>query len=101
MITETTSSWYKINKEWNYLDLAVADYNFTAIPSASPHDLNIPLVAGGSTMEYYQDNGAMNKKIQKAKYDSGIGSSPQLRQCPTRYTQWSQGISWYTVGGVE
>lgn len=65
MITETTSSWYKINKEWNYLDLAVADYNFTAIPSASPHDLNIPLVAGGSTMEYYQDNGAMNKKIQK------------------------------------
>ncbi|CUM55258.1 uncharacterized protein AC631_01014 [Debaryomyces fabryi] len=32
MITDTTSLWYKINKERNQLDQIVPDYNFTAIP---------------------------------------------------------------------
>lgn len=32
MITETTSLWYKINKERNQMDQLAPDYNFTAIP---------------------------------------------------------------------
>ncbi|KAF8002976.1 hypothetical protein HF325_002221 [Metschnikowia pulcherrima] len=65
MITETTSSWYKINKEWNYLELAVADYNFTAIPSSLSDAQSMPLVANGSSMDYYQENSPLNKKLQK------------------------------------
>ncbi|KAL6452392.1 DEP1 Transcriptional regulatory protein DEP1 [Candida maltosa Xu316] len=33
MITDTTSLWYKINKERNQLDQLVPDYNFSAIPA--------------------------------------------------------------------
>lgn len=32
MITETTSMWYKINKERNQLDQIVPDFNYSAIP---------------------------------------------------------------------
>lgn len=32
MITETTSMWYKINKEGNQLDQIVPDFNYSAIP---------------------------------------------------------------------
>lgn len=32
MITDTTSLWYKINKERNQLDQIIPDYNFSAIP---------------------------------------------------------------------
>ncbi|CCG21418.1 hypothetical protein CORT_0A10330 [Candida orthopsilosis Co 90-125] len=34
MITETTSMWYKINKERNQLDQIVPDFNYSAIPSS-------------------------------------------------------------------
>ncbi|ODV76650.1 uncharacterized protein CANTADRAFT_8545 [Suhomyces tanzawaensis NRRL Y-17324] len=32
MITETTSLWYKVNRERNQLDQLVPDYNFAAVP---------------------------------------------------------------------
>lgn len=65
MITNTTSHWYRINKEWNYLDLVVADYNFSALPSMSTESSSMPVVAGGSSLEYYLGNQAASKKLQK------------------------------------
>jgi hypothetical protein len=47
LVTETTSRWYKINKERNQIDQLVTDYNFSAIPTipnftvAGPVDENI------------------------------------------------------------
>lgn len=67
MVTETTSRWYKINKERNYLDQVAPDYNFTALPSLAGEDKNLllPITPGGSTMEYYQESVGTNKKVQK------------------------------------
>lgn len=47
LVSETTSRWYKINKERNQIDQLVTDYNFSAIPTipnftvAGPVDENI------------------------------------------------------------
>lgn len=65
IITETTSLWYKINKEWNYLDLAVSDYSYSALPSLLPEAYTMPMVAGGSSIEYYQEAATSNKKSTK------------------------------------
>lgn len=37
LFTQTTSLWYKINKERNQMDLLVPEYNFTALPAISSH----------------------------------------------------------------
>lgn len=62
MVAETTSLWYKINRERNYLDQIVPDYNFAALPLLNPDTLNMAIVAGGSSMEYYQDSAPLTKK---------------------------------------
>lgn len=62
MVAETTSLWYKINRERNYLDQIVPDFNFTALPSLNPHLLNMAIVAGGGTVEYYRDVPPPSKK---------------------------------------
>lgn len=63
MITETTSLWYKINKERNQLDQLVSDFNFTAIPT-------IPNVAAGSL-----DESAATSSYQ---YLDGVYENTQL-----------------------
>lgn len=62
MVAETTLLWYKINRERNYLDQLVPDYNFSAIPLLSAESVNMALVAGGSSMEYY-DGAPLSKKV--------------------------------------
>lgn len=57
MISDTTSQWYKINKERNQLDQLVPDYNYGALPQipnvtvAVPHEDQILL--SGLTAETY------------------------------------------------
>lgn len=63
MVAETTSLWYKINRERNYLDQIVPDYNFAALPQLSSEQLNMAIVAGGSSVEYYQDSAPISKKV--------------------------------------
>mmetsp|Transcript_987 Transcript_987/g.1181 ORF Transcript_987/g.1181 Transcript_987/m.1181 type:complete len:544 (-) Transcript_987:9-1640(-) len=46
MITDTTSLWYKINKERNQLDQIVPDYNFTAIPLIPNYTAVAPIEEG-------------------------------------------------------
>lgn len=48
MISETTSLWYKINKERNQLDQLAPDFNFSAIPLIPNYTVNttIPEVLG-------------------------------------------------------
>ena len=46
MITDTTSLWYKINKERNQLDQIVPDYNFTAIPLIPNYTAVAPIEDG-------------------------------------------------------
>lgn len=62
MVAETTSLWYKINRERNYLDQIVPDYNFAALPQLNLEALNMAIVAGGSSMEYYQEAAPVSKK---------------------------------------
>lgn len=62
MVAETTSLWYKINRERNYLDQIVPDYNFAALPQLNSEQLNMAIVAGGSSVEYYQDSAPISKK---------------------------------------
>lgn len=61
MVTETTSLWYKINRERNYLDLTVPDCNFTAIPSISEDKATF----GANGAESYQEGPSINKKLLK------------------------------------
>lgn len=67
MITETTTLWYKINRERNYLDQVVPDYNFAALPLVTGEDKSLlkPIAAGGSNMNYYLEGPTINKKVQK------------------------------------
>lgn len=44
MISNTTSLWYKINKERNQMDQLVPEYNFSALPQVSA-----PVTANGAT----------------------------------------------------
>lgn len=59
MVTKTTSLWYKINRERNYLDSVVPDCNFTAIPTITDERA---VFANG---DYAQENSTMNKKLLK------------------------------------
>lgn len=43
LIGDTTSLWYKINKERNQLDQLVPDYNFTAIPVIPNYTAAVPI----------------------------------------------------------
>lgn len=69
MITEATLQWYKVNKERSSLDQLVPDFNFAAIPtiptSDEPRGFSGPIVAGGSSMEYYMENPGLSKKAMK------------------------------------
>ncbi|CAG86473.2 DEHA2C16192p [Debaryomyces hansenii CBS767] len=56
MITDTTSLWYKINKERNQLDQLVPDYNFTAIPSIPNYTATVPIEEGANGVA----NGILN-----------------------------------------
>lgn len=47
MITDTTSLWYKINKERNQLDQLVPEYNFTAIPLIPNYTVAVPHIDDG------------------------------------------------------
>lgn len=62
MVAETTLLWYKINRERNYLDQLVPDYNYAAIPLLSADSVNLALVAGGSSLDYY-DGAPVSKKV--------------------------------------
>lgn len=61
MVAETTSLWYKINRERNCLDQLVPDYSYAALPLLNSDSINIALAARGS-MDYYQDAPCMSKK---------------------------------------
>lgn len=55
MITDTTSLWYKINKERNQLDQLVPDYNFSAIPLIP--NVTVPAVStSDDTMTFTSNN---------------------------------------------
>jgi hypothetical protein len=56
MITDTTSLWYKINKERNQLDQLVPDYNFTAIPLIPNYTATVPIEEGANGVA----NGILN-----------------------------------------
>lgn len=60
MVTKTTSLWYKINRERNYLDLVVPDCNFAALPTISDDRATFG-VAG----DYALEGSSMNKKVHK------------------------------------
>lgn len=67
MVTKTTSLWYKINKERNYSDQIVLDYNFTAMPTVSGDEPrgSFSGPAGGNSAEYYLENQVSKKTIKQ------------------------------------
>lgn len=70
MVTATTSQWYKINRERNLLDQIEPEYNFSALPRDS-RLTGPPIVPGGSSVGYYQENFPINKK--ELKFNTLVG----------------------------
>lgn len=76
MITDTTSLWYKINKERNQMDQIVSDYNFSAIPMIP----NVTVAAN------YQEDVSPMPNTNGALTNGVNGSTkPQLNQFPNEY----------------
>ena len=60
MILETTSKWYKINKERNKLDQLVPDYSYCAIPTIHPSSEESMVMNG-----YVEEPTSVSKKSLK------------------------------------
>lgn len=60
MILETTSKWYKINKERNKLDQLVPDYSYCAIPTIHPPSEDSMIMNG-----YVEEPTSVSKKSLK------------------------------------
>ncbi|KAI5954081.1 DEP1 [Candida margitis] len=76
MITETTSMWYKINKERNQLDQIVPDFNYAAIPSSILAQEELPVSSSGIVTEVM---GPVAPKMKKAIKQSAIVELVQQR----------------------
>ncbi|KAI5951911.1 DEP1 [Candida jiufengensis] len=63
MITETTSMWYKINKERNQLDQIVPDFNYSAIPN---NIINQEEITMGTSSTYLEAMENSTPKLRKA-----------------------------------
>lgn len=61
MVTNTTSLWYKVNRERNSIDQVVPECNFAAIPTLSEDKATFG-VGGG---EIYLESAGINKKVLK------------------------------------
>ncbi|KAI5960546.1 DEP1 [Candida pseudojiufengensis] len=63
MITETTSMWYKINKERNQLDQIVPDFNYSAIPNNIINQEDITMGTSSTYLEAIENS---TPKLRKA-----------------------------------
>lgn len=61
LVTNTTSLWYKVNRERNYVDLVVPECNFAAIPTISEDKATF----GVGGVDMYLEGSGTNKKILK------------------------------------
>lgn len=61
MVAKTTSLWYKVNRERNYVDLVVPECNFTAIPTITEDKATFGVTGG----DVYQEGASINKKVLK------------------------------------
>ncbi|AOW27439.1 hypothetical protein W5Q_01844 [Candida albicans SC5314] len=64
MITDTTSLWYKINKERNQLDQLVPDFTFAAIPSIPNGSISIEESIVNGNIDGLAES-SVSKKLQK------------------------------------
>ncbi|KGQ88962.1 hypothetical protein MEO_01816 [Candida albicans P94015] len=64
MITDTTSLWYKINKERNQLDQLVPDFTFAAIPSIPNGSISIEESIVNGNIDGSAES-SVSKKLQK------------------------------------
>ncbi|KGU32513.1 hypothetical protein MGM_01862 [Candida albicans P75063] len=64
MITDTTSLWYKINKERNQLDQLVPDFTFAAIPSIPNGSISIEESIVNGNIDSLAES-SVSKKLQK------------------------------------
>ncbi|RLP63095.1 hypothetical protein L150_01807 [Candida albicans Ca529L] len=64
MITDTTSLWYKINKERNQLDQLVPDFAFAAIPSIPNGSISIEESTVNGNIDGLAES-SVSKKLQK------------------------------------
>ncbi|KGR00023.1 hypothetical protein MG1_01839 [Candida albicans GC75] len=64
MITDTTSLWYKINKERNQLDQLVPDFTFAAIPSIPNGSISIEESIVNGNIDSSAES-SVSKKLQK------------------------------------
>ncbi|KAG5417227.1 DEP1 [Candida metapsilosis] len=76
MITETTSMWYKINKERNQLDQIVPDFNYSAIPSSILAQEEATILNPGHVVDAM---GTVAPKMKKAIKQSAIIELVQQR----------------------
>lgn len=61
MVTNTTSLWYKVNRERNSIDQVVPECNFAAIPTLAEDKATFG-IAGG---DIYPEGSGINKKVLK------------------------------------